>query len=77
MNNDGKLCFVGCSGWSSAELKADQRAHRFVPIPINVDESVVRELFRFNGSCKMTEAEDMSTTDKCAFIAAPRSGAKG
>lgn len=74
MNNDGKLGFIGCSQWGVHQT--NRRDHRFIPIPINVHEDLVIELFRTNGSFKHMSC-DSTVVGQCAHIVPPRKGGKG
>ncbi|KAF8186408.1 hypothetical protein BJ912DRAFT_819653, partial [Pholiota molesta] len=67
---DGKSGFVGCSGWIRGK---DSKAHRFVPVPRDVKEDLVKELF----DSKDGVFKDNLTTKACARVLSVRSGAKG
>ncbi|KAJ3491080.1 hypothetical protein NLJ89_g11374 [Agrocybe chaxingu] len=69
-NFDGKEGFIGCSAWIRGN---DEKMHRFMAIPRNVKESLVKELFDSpDGRFK-----DETSTKACARVVSVRSGAKG
>ncbi|KDQ61129.1 hypothetical protein JAAARDRAFT_191240 [Jaapia argillacea MUCL 33604] len=65
---DGKHYFIGCSLWKKAD---GARSHRWVPIPITINEDLVVELFQNNGIFKV-EPRDICEVGKCAFVVKPR-----
>ncbi|KAF9044099.1 hypothetical protein BJ165DRAFT_1347476, partial [Panaeolus papilionaceus] len=66
----GKLGFIGCSDW----IRGTKGSHRFLPIPKDVKEELVVELFESeNGSFASREL----STKLCARVLHPRNGAKG
>ncbi|KAF9472149.1 hypothetical protein BDN70DRAFT_938396 [Pholiota conissans] len=69
-NFDGKSGFVGCSGWIRGK---NSRDHRFIPIPREVKEELVKELFDSQDGSFKTKF----TTKSCARVLPVRSGAKG
>ena len=78
-NLDGKTYFVGCSRWNQGSAA---RAHRFISIPKEIDEELLRELFQNNGQFKNPDAISNSEvlaqgSGKCAYILPPRNGGKG
>ena len=65
----GKTGFIGCSNW----IRGQTTKHRFLNIPKDVKEALVKELFE-------SEDGDFSkkiSTKKCARVLHPRSGGKG
>ncbi|KAJ7584567.1 hypothetical protein C8J56DRAFT_893218 [Mycena floridula] len=46
---DSKWHFIGCSGWKASDLP---NVHRFIPIPINVHEDTLIQLFKDKGKFK-------------------------
>ncbi|KAJ7600076.1 hypothetical protein C8J56DRAFT_879820 [Mycena floridula] len=73
-NFDAKSNFIGCSAWNG-----DSR-HRFDTIPRNINEEMVKELFRNNGEYP---ADVMATNrtrlgvGECKHIVRPQNGARG
>lgn len=66
----GKLGFIGCSDW----IRGTKGSHRFLPIPKDVKEELVVELFESeNGSFASREL----STKLCAWVLHPCNGAKG
>ncbi|KAI5823694.1 hypothetical protein K523DRAFT_325156 [Schizophyllum commune Tattone D] len=73
MNFDGKMGFIGCSGWKIGDSRGD---HRFLTIPRQFCERIIRLLFQTGGvldPADLTDADILS----CARIQAPRNGGKG
>jgi hypothetical protein len=72
-NFDGKIGFVGCSKYDEGEAKS----HRFVSIPIDIEEDMISKLFRTNG--KLPPNLDLTGLRErsCAKLVTPRIGLKG
>ncbi|KAF7311222.1 hypothetical protein MKEN_01023800 [Mycena kentingensis (nom. inval.)] len=68
--NDGKHGFIGCTGFV-----VGQRGHRFVPIPKEVDETLLVELYNHDGVFQSINFGIEHSY--CARILRPVSGAKG
>ena len=70
----GKAGFIGCRSWELDD--PDRTKHRYVPLPADVDDELVRELSRNGGRLRTTNS-DLNTVSKCAHIVSPRNGGKG
>ena len=75
LSDDGKKCFIGCSGWKKSEDEGTF-THRFIPIPLEVNEDLVRQLFQNNGQLKISAQENVLGST-CGVVVARRVGAKG
>lgn len=64
----GKQFFIGCSKWTRAE----QFNHRYLPIPNNVDEQVLRFAMDNGGQFPAVQ----TVNELCALTVHPRIGAK-
>ncbi|KAI0356054.1 hypothetical protein OH77DRAFT_1538515 [Trametes cingulata] len=75
---DGKYYFVGCSGWSRSDPD-DGRGHRWITIPLNINEQLILELFQTRGEFKtrLHEADCAIAGNKCTHMVPRRSGGKG
>ncbi|KAH6897587.1 hypothetical protein BKA70DRAFT_1563041 [Coprinopsis sp. MPI-PUGE-AT-0042] len=73
-NFDGKIGFVGCSKYNEG---SSSREHRFVSIPIDIDEDLIAKLFKTNG--KMSQNLNLTGLQErsCAKLVTPRIGLKG
>ena len=74
MNNDGKLGFISCSEWAIHQKNCWD--HWFILIPINVNETLVHELFCTSRTFEDTSC-DSAVVGQCAYILPPWKGAKG
>ena len=72
MNMDGKSYFIGCEGWRKEHPAF---SHRFLTIPVGIQEAHIIELFKENGVFKTVPID--VDVGKCALVTAPRSGGKG
>jgi hypothetical protein len=74
-NLDGKSHFIGCARWKSGDPAF---SHRFLTIPVSIQESHVRELFQEGGVLKtLPDTLKDVNVGKCAHVLMPRSGGKG
>jgi len=71
---DGKLHFIGCENWKRSD---PANSHRFLSIPISIQESLVLELFKEGGYFKTAPTDLMTDAGKCAFVTLPRNGGRG
>ncbi|KAJ7586636.1 hypothetical protein C8J56DRAFT_1085151 [Mycena floridula] len=77
-NFDGKMNFIGCSGWVSGS--PDTKRHRFKSIPSNIDEVLLKELFQNSGAYSQATVDRYllkSQVAACKYIVSSVTGAKG
>ena len=62
----GKVYFIGCSAWKYTE--SDK--HRYLPIPLNVDEDILTKVMDNDGVLPLDIASNLNET--CVLVVHPR-----
>ena len=62
----GKAYFVGCSAWKYTE----RNKHRYLPIPLNVDEDILTKVMANDGVLPSDIASNLNET--CVLVVHPR-----
>ena len=62
----GKVYFIGCSAWKYTE----RDKHRYLPIPLNVDEDILTKVMDNDGVLPLNIASNLNET--CVLVVHPR-----
>ena len=68
----GKVYFIGCSEWKYTE----HDKHRYLSIPLNVDEDILTKVMANDGILPLNIASESNLNETCVLVVHPRAALK-